>query len=145
MNLSVILLHARNVGISASEIVDYWTHMEPIEPEGLGHDLMTEWGKMMRDDGEGRASWSVKPRLDPEYHGDPPNRIRLVDKIVARHRVDNQNYWSVVSRYYLSDLAFWQIAKGMKWSELQVRTTACVFCGVVEREYRDLAPSLKVL
>ena len=109
-----------------------------MEPDGLGHNLLTEWGLYMRDPGEGRHSWAVKPRLDPGYHGDPPDRVRLVDKIIARHKLSHHSDWSVISRFYLSDLAMWQIARGLRWSESRVNTVILTVCGMVEREYLDI-------
>ena len=112
--------------------------MEKLHPEGLGHDLLLEWAPWMREDRDGKASWSVKQRLDPSYHGDPPDRVMLVDKIVARHRLENPSYWRVTAAYYLGEKAPWQIAKDMRWPESRVLTNLLSFCGLVEREYRDL-------
>lgn len=112
--------------------------------EGLGNDLLTEWGQWMRNDGDGRQSWSVKPRLDPGCHGTPPERVLFVDKLIARHRLKYHGQWSVVSRYYLSDLSVLQIALGMgrEWPEARVKTVILAVCGMVEREYNDWRKTL---
>lgn len=110
---------------------------EILEPEGLGHDLLTEWAPWVRDDNEGRASWAVKPRIQAGYHGDMPRRLQLVDKIVARHRLENRQHWRVVARFYLGGRAIWEIARELDWSDDRVATTLIVFCSLVEREFRD--------
>lgn len=91
----------------------------------------------MRDDSEGRQSWAVRPRIDHGYHGDPPDTVRFVDKLIARHRLKFHDHWSVISRYYLSDLETWQIGRGMKWPEIRVQTVLIAMCGLVEREWLD--------
>lgn len=117
------------------------THLPPLE--GLGHELLLEWGRWYRDDREGRASWAAKPRVDPGFYGTPPERARFVDKLIAKHKLKYRDDWRVVARYYLDDLAEWQIAlqmrnpDGTKWAEGRVRTLLLVVCGMVEREYRD--------
>ncbi len=111
-----------------------------LEPEGLGHDLLTEWGLWMRDNREGRESWAVRPRVDRGYHGDPPERVRFVDKLIARHRLRHHEQWSVVSRFYLSDYEPWQISRELgrrHWPEARIRTILLAVCGMIEREYRD--------
>jgi len=114
--------------------------MEDFRLEGLGYDLLTEWGNWMRNDSENRASWSVKPRVDRGYHGDPPDRVMWLDKHIAKHKLEYRSDWSVISRYFLSDLQIWQIAKGLRWPEGRVQAVLARMCGMVERDYllRDL-------
>ena len=110
---------------------------EPLsqEPQGFGHELLTEWGQWFRDDGDGRASWAVKPRVDRGFHGEPPDRVRFVDKVIAHHKISHKAHWSVISRYYLSDLSEWQIAKGMGWDRTRVNTVLLTVCGLVESRW----------
>lgn len=110
---------------------------EQLEPSGLGHDLLREWAPWARDDNEGRASWSVKPRVDPAYWGDPPERWYIVNRIVSKLLASNSDFRRVVKRYYLGGYEPWEIARKLGWSEVRVRTVLCVCCGLVEREYRD--------
>ena len=112
--------------------------VDDLAPSGLGHELLLEWAPWARDDGDGRASWNVKPRVDHAYWGDPPDNYWIVDKIVAPHRRDRNDYWNVVARFYLAEHEPWEIARMLGWSELRVRTVLCVFCGVVEREFNDV-------
>lgn len=119
-----------------------------LEPNGLGHDLLTEWAPWARDDKDGeKASWSVKPRVDPGYHGDPPNTFFVVDKIVAPHRRDKSVHWKTVSAYYLGERAPWEIAGllGPRWSERDVLSNIVAFGALVEREFRDYTESRRVL
>lgn len=106
--------------------------------EGLGHDLLEAWAPWARDDrGEGSHSWSVKPRIDRGYHGNPPDDFWVVDKIVAPQRRDKTNAWAVVSRFYLGEQDEGMIARDLVWSAARVRMNLLAFCGLVEREYRD--------
>ncbi len=111
-----------------------------LEPSGLGHDLLVEWSPWARDDSEGRHSWHVKPRVDHGYHGDPPENYWLVDKIVAPHRRDRSVYWLVVSRWYLGEKSYAQIALdlGPHWPEKRIRLNLVCFCELVAREFLDM-------
>lgn len=112
--------------------------LELLEPSGLGHDLLSEWATFSRDDGDGRASWSVKPRVDHAYHGDPPDRWYVVNRIVSRLLIRESVFRSVVKRYYLAELRPWEIAEITGRSERDVLTILLHVAGLVEREYRDL-------
>lgn len=117
-----------------------------LEPEGLGHELLLEWAPWARDDNEGGGhSWSVKPRVDPGYHGDPPDNFWVVDKIIAPHRRDRSSYWKIVGGVYLGERACWEIADLLGWSETRVRMNLLAFCALVEREYRDYTESRRVV
>lgn len=109
-----------------------------IKLEGLGHELLLNWAPWARDDSEERHSWSVRPRVDRGYHGDPPDQFWVVDKIVGPHRRDRTPYWNVVSRWYLGEVAMHLIVKEMGWSETRVMMNLVAFASMVEREYRDM-------
>lgn len=122
--------------------------VEPLEPQGLGHDLLLEWAPWARDDKDGEShSWSVKPRVDPGYHGDPPANFFVVDKIVAPHRRDKSSYWKATSAYYLGERAPWEIATllGPSWSERRVLINIIEFGVLVEREWRDYTEQRRVV
>src|SRR5690606_38702134 len=79
---------------------------ELLYPSGLGHDLLCEWALFARDDREeGAASWSVKPRVDRGWHGDPPDRWYVVNRIVSRLLKDHPDYRQVVKPVYLGERA----------------------------------------
>lgn len=137
------------LGLSALEI-----EREILEPCGLGHDLLWEWAPWARDDSDGRSSWNVKPRLGRGYWGDPPPNFKIVDKIVAPYRAakqkllkepwevtewdrENAYWWEPVAQYYLGLHQPIEIASALGWSELRVCTVLCLFCGQVEREFKD--------
>jgi hypothetical protein len=122
--------------------------VQQMAPEGIGDELLREWAPWARDDREGeRASWSVKPRVDPGYHGDPPNNFFIVDKIVAPHRRDKSSYWKAVSAYYLGERPPWEIASllGSSWDERRVMYNIIAFAALVEREWRDYNASRRVV
>lgn len=118
-----------------------------LEPHGLGHELLLEWAPWARDDNEGeRKSWAVRPRVDHGYHGDPPDRFFIVDKIVAPHRVQKDSYWKCVSAYYLGERCALEIASGMPgWSERAVLANIIGFGALVEREFRDYTDARRVV
>lgn len=108
-----------------------------IEPKGLGHDLLEAWAPFARDDGEGRESWNVKPRIGKGYWGDPPDEYWIVEKIVAPHRASNNDFWRLVSRRYLGEKDYWLIAKDLDKPEWWVRSILCWATELVRREYLD--------
>ena len=110
---------------------------QDLEPQGPGHDLLLEWAPWYREDRESGHSWHVKPRVDRGYHGDPPERIVRVERIVARMKLTHKPYYSVVTRYYLDELQPWQIVATMGNTEGWVRTMLLAACGLVEMRYRD--------
>jgi hypothetical protein len=119
-----------------------------LELHGMGHELLIEWAPWARDDNDGqRASWSVKPRVDPGYHGDPPDNFFVVDKIVAPHRRDKSSYWKAVSAYYLGERPPWEIAStlGPSWDERRVLYNLIAFGALVEREWRDYTAARRVV
>ena len=113
------------------------TQWEGLEPEGLGHDLLTEWAPWMREDGEGKHSWHITERVDRGYHGDPPDRVVRVDKIVARIKLEQPAYYRVIARYYLDDLLPWQMCQTLQATEGWVRTMLLAACGLVELRYKS--------
>jgi hypothetical protein len=120
--------------------------VERLEPSGLGHELLIEWAPWARDDNEGgRHSWSVKPRVDPGYHGDPPDNFWVVDKIVAPHRRDRTVYWRCASGYYLGERNVPELAHVLNWSEEHVLLNVIQFGALVEREWRDYTQSRRVV
>ena len=110
-----------------------------VYPSGLGHDLLCEWAAFARDDREdGSSSWSVKPRVDRGYHGDPPDRWYVVNRIVSRLLKDHDDYRKVVKPFYLGERAPWEIARSLGRSEHGVLVTLLHVCGIVEREFNDM-------
>jgi hypothetical protein len=112
---------------------------DELDPSGLGHDLLVDWAPWARDDSDERHSWAVKPRIDHGHHGTPPDEFWVVDKIVAPHRRDETSYWKAVSRYYLGERSYEEIARdiGRDWSVNRVRINLVAFCALVEREFGD--------
>jgi hypothetical protein len=108
-----------------------------IEPEGVGHELLLRWAPWARDDGDGRQSWNVKPRLESAYKGDPPEEFWLVEGVVAPHRRDRGDLWLLVSRFYLGEKAYDLIAKDLAKPEWWVRQMLCWCCETVRREVDD--------
>jgi hypothetical protein len=112
-----------------------------LEPAGVGHELLTEWAPWYREDREGKHSWHVKPRVDRGYHGDPPERVFRVERIVARIKVDHHRYYSVIARYYLDQLLPHQIAPALHITEGWCRSMILASCGLVELRYREVLES----
>lgn len=114
------------------------TQWRGLEPSGLGHDLLVEWAPWVREDNEGGHSWHVKPRVDPGYHGDPPHRVNMTDKIVSRIRMEHRPYYSVISRYYLDQLQPWQMVEMLRQTEGWIRSMLLASCGLVELRFNEL-------
>jgi hypothetical protein len=110
---------------------------ELLEPSGLGHDLLSEWGAWHKDDGEGWASWSVKPRIDPGYHGTPPNRVLLVERILAPIKLREPRRYKIIEHRYRRDYPVWLLAREVGATEADVSNTLWHACGIVEREFGD--------
>jgi hypothetical protein len=116
------------------------TQWENLEPQGLGHDLLTEWAPWYREDREGGHSWHVQERVDRGYHGDPPERVHRVEKIVAKLKLTHHNYYRVIARYYLDQLLPHQIAPNLGITEGWCRSMLLAAGGLVEIRYKELAP-----
>jgi len=112
------------------------TQWGKLEPEGLGHDLLLEWAPWYREDGEGGHSWAVKPRIDRGYHGDPPERVHRVERIVAKIKVEHHAYYRVIARYYLDQLLPHQMAPILGYTEGWTRSMILAACGLVEMRYK---------
>lgn len=117
------------------------TQWQGLEPEGMGHDLLCEWAPWVREDRDPASQWAVKPRIDRGYHGDPPDRVNRVDKIVARIRLDHPRYYSVIARYYLDGLLPHQMTGTLGATEGWVRSMILAACGLVEIRYREAVNS----
>lgn len=65
----------------------------------------------------------------------------MVEKIVAKIRIEHPPYYRVVARYYLDDLLPWQMVNTLGQTESWIRTMLLAACGLVERRYQDVAPS----
>jgi hypothetical protein len=61
----------------------------------------------------------------------------IVDKIVARIRLTQPVYYRVLARYYLDQLAPWQMTAKLRATEGWVRTMLLAACGLVEMRYRE--------
>lgn len=113
------------------------------EPSGLGHELLTEWGIYAENDRDGRESWSVKPRVDPGYHGDPPDRWYVVNRIVSqRARIDGRkgytDFYRLVSRFYLGSKSYSMIQKDLNKPEWWVKSMLVWACETTKREFVDV-------
>lgn len=108
-----------------------------IVPKGLGHDLLIRWAPWARDDSDNRHSWNVKPRVASAYKGDPPDEYWIVDKIVAPHKRERDDFWRLVSRHYLGEMDFRMIARELKKPEWWCRQVTCWACEIVRREFED--------
>lgn len=122
------------------------TYDRLMEPDGMGHELLLEWAPWARDDNEGENhSWSVKPRVDPGYHGDPPERFFIVNRIVAEHKREQAHFWAVVSRWYLGEQPVWLICRELDRPEWWVMQKACWASDLVGREFRDYTEHRRVV
>lgn len=110
-----------------------------LEPSGLGHDLLLAWAPWARNEGDGQASWSVRPRIEKGYDGDPPDDFWIVEKILAPQKVLGSVYWKMAAHWYLGEKTFAQITLdlGPNWPEKRIRLNLVCLCELVAREYLD--------
>ena len=83
----------------------------------------------------------MNPRIDRGFHGIPPERVHRVERIVARIKIDNHRYYSVIARYYLDQLLPHQIAPGLRVTEGWCRSMLLAAGGLVEMRYREAVQS----
>lgn len=107
------------------------------EPEGYGNELLWEWGAWNKDDGDGRASWSVKPRIGTVHAGVPPEKINVVDKILAPIKRDHKRTYAMVDQFYRREKALWQVGLAVDRSPAEVLDSLQRVAWLVEREYND--------
>ena len=108
------------------------------EPTGLGHEQLTEWAGFARDSAETFHSWAVKPRVDKGYDGDPPDRWFVVNRIIGNLKRDADNFWPVVSRYYLGEMPLWLMERELNRSQHSLLVSLNWACELVRREYLDV-------
>jgi len=108
-------------------------------PEGPGHELLMEWALWNRGGTPGNgSSWSVKERLDPSHDDVPPERVTIIDGIVGRMGASHPQYLSMVKRFYLEEISFWEVAGRLKCTVGFVRLRLQAICDWVAREYDHL-------
>lgn len=105
------------------------------EIEGRGHDLMQTWA-LYRRGGERTHSpvvtmgWS--DRLDREHENEPPYVLVIDDILASLFRSGHEDSVELVKRYYLSQLAVWEVAQKMRRTEGFARLTIRGVCSLVE-------------
>ena len=108
-------------------------------PEGPGHELLLEWAMWNRGGTPGKGStWSVKERLDPPHDDVPPDRVTIIDGIMGRVGASHPQYLSMVKRFYLEEISFWEVAGRLKYTVGFVRLSLQAVCDWVAREYDRL-------
>jgi len=122
------------MAVAASEVRS--SQWQTLEPEGLGHELLRVWAPWQREDRDPSLKWTSGPRVVRGYHGDPPDRVNVVDKIVARIRLEHPAYYSVIARYYLDELQPWQMVDTLGHTQGWIRTMLLAACGLVEIRFR---------
>lgn len=108
-------------------------------PSGEGNELLELWALWNRGDMPGRgdsAGWSE--RLDRATEEQPPEKVIIIDRIVARMGVHYPDYRSAVKRYYLDNQSPWEIAGHMQRTPGFVCTMLDGAIGYVLRQYQAL-------
>ena len=109
------------------------------QPQGDGHALLEEWALWSRGGyPTGRSTWSVKERLDPPRDQEPPERVILIDRIVARLGVNHPQYRRILKRFYLDTLSVWEIAGTLQYTPGFVALSLQAACDWVARNYEEL-------
>lgn len=109
------------------------------EPEGPGYGLLCRWAWWYRGGLPGSAGeWSVKQRIGPAKDIDPPKESQLVERIVAELGVRHPQYLRMLKRYFLNELAYWEIAGQLQYTTGFVKLSIQAACDYVARRFDEL-------
>ena len=106
-----------------------------LEPEGRGHELMQTWA-LYRRGGERTkspiASGNWSERLDEAHDNEPPF-VLVIDRMLASlFRAGYEDTVDIAKRFYLSNLAVWEIAPKVRRTEGFIRLTLRGVCALAE-------------
>jgi len=104
-------------------------------PTGRGHDLLIKWAPYRRGGNDTRspvASGGWHELLDQAVD-EEPRWLVMVDREIGRLAKINYLYEKLVQRFYLEQLALWQLSAKLGRTEGFVRMSVCAVCDSVDR------------
>lgn len=105
------------------------------EIEGRGHDLMETWALYRRGGERSKspvASIGWSEQLDKAHDNEPPS-VLVIDRMLAGlFRAGYEGAVEITKRFYLSNLAVWEVAEKMRRTQGFVRLTLRGVCALAE-------------
>lgn len=111
------------------------TQWEPDGPSGRGHELLNFWAPYRRGGNDTRspvASLGWHEPLDRAADEEPLWLVR-VDREIGRLARINCVYEKIVQRFYLEQLAIWQLEAKIGRTEGFIRMSLCAVCDSIDR------------
>lgn len=106
------------------------------EIEGRGHELMQTWALYRRGGERPRSTvaavgWSEQ--LDKAHDNEPPSVLAIDDMLAGLFRSGYEHAVEITKRFYLSNLAVWEVAEKMHRTQGFVRLTLRGVCALAEQ------------
>jgi hypothetical protein len=111
------------------------TQWHGLQPEGRGHDLLMLWAPYRRGGNNTRspvASVGWTEQLD-KAADEEPHWLVKIDREIGRLTRINFMYEKLVQRFYLEELALWQLEAKLGRTEGFIRMSVCASCDSVDR------------
>jgi hypothetical protein len=112
----------------------YGTQWTGLEPEGRGHDLLVFWAPYRRGGNDTRspvASIGWHEQLD-RATDEEPHWLVMVDREIGRLTRINYLYEKLVQRYYLEQMAMWQLEEKLGRTPGFIRMSIRAICDSVD-------------
>jgi hypothetical protein len=109
-----------------------WTDLEPF---GRGHDLLTTWAPYRRGGNDTRspvASVGWTEQLDKATDAEPYWLV-MIDREIGRLTRINYIYEKLVQRFYLEQMAMWQLEAKLGRTPGFIRMSVCAICDSIDR------------
>lgn len=106
-----------------------------LAPTGRGHELLVYWAPYRRGGNDVRspvASGYLKEALDKAVD-EEPRWLVMIDREIGRLARINYLYEKLVQRYYLEQLAMWQLVDKFERTPGFIRMSLCAVCDAVDR------------
>lgn len=111
-----------------------------LEPEGRGHELMQTWA-LYRRGGERTkspvASIGWTEQLDKAHDNEPPFVVAIDRMLAGLFRSGYEDTVDIAKRFYLSNLAVWEVAEKTHRTEGFVRLALRGICGLAEERVSE--------
>lgn len=106
-----------------------------LEPTGRGHELLTFWAPYRRGGNDTKspvASLGWHEPLDRAVD-EEPRWLVMVDREIGRLARINYLYEKLVQRFYLEQMALWQLEAKLGRTPAFIRMSLCAVCDSVDR------------
>ncbi len=111
------------------------TQWTGLEPEGRGNDLLKLWAPYRRGGERSRspvASVGWTEQLAKAFDAEPFWLV-MVDREIGRLTRINYLYEKLVQRFYLEQMALWQLEDKLGRTPGFIRMSVCAVCDAIDR------------